>query len=212
MPALRRVLQSEPFDVAMSTGAAIAAAALPLAALARRPGDLHRERLPPARAVHRPAASWSGCPGIDLRTPARALAGGRWGSAPSILADFRERGRAPRPTPLRGRSSSRSGTIRGYRFDSVIDALLATGLANEHTVWQLGDTRRADALPGTVHDYLSPGRLRRRGGRRRRRHHARRRRHAPGAARHGHLSRPGRSAAPTAASMSTTTRSRSRIS
>jgi UDP-N-acetylglucosamine transferase subunit ALG13 len=46
------------------------------------------------------------------------------------------------------------GTNKSYRFDALVDAVLATGLADERTVWQLGVTTR-DGLPGTVLDHLS---------------------------------------------------------
>ncbi len=42
------------------------------------------------------------------------------------------------------------GTIAPYRFDALVDGLLATGLADENTTWQLGSSPRAD-LPGEVH-------------------------------------------------------------
>ncbi|MGW3481984.1 glycosyltransferase [Rhodococcus indonesiensis] len=45
------------------------------------------------------------------------------------------------------------GTIKPYRFDSAVDAVLGTGLATSTTVWQLGCTSRND-LPGQVYDTL----------------------------------------------------------
>jgi UDP-N-acetylglucosamine transferase subunit ALG13 len=39
------------------------------------------------------------------------------------------------------------GTIAPYRFDSLIDAVLGSGLADDGTVWQLGSTARM-GLPG----------------------------------------------------------------
>jgi UDP-N-acetylglucosamine transferase subunit ALG13 len=93
-------------------------------------------------------------PGVELRTQHARLADSRWKVSPSILEDFTSE-LAPQPRPIR-RVFITLGTIRGYRFDSVIDAFLATGLANEETVWQLGDTKRDDKLPGRVFDYMSP--------------------------------------------------------
>jgi UDP-N-acetylglucosamine transferase subunit ALG13 len=46
------------------------------------------------------------------------------------------------------------GTIAPYRFDAMVDAILATGLADERTVWQLGCTDRGD-LPGRVCKQMS---------------------------------------------------------
>lgn len=46
------------------------------------------------------------------------------------------------------------GTIRPYRFDAMVDGIIATGLCDINTVWQLGCTTRND-LPGTVHETLN---------------------------------------------------------
>jgi UDP-N-acetylglucosamine transferase subunit ALG13 len=48
------------------------------------------------------------------------------------------------------------GTIRPYRFDAMIDAVLKTGLATHETNWQLGCTHRDD-LPGNVAESVSDG-------------------------------------------------------
>ncbi|MEV8370934.1 glycosyltransferase [Microbacterium sp. NPDC064584] len=93
-------------------------------------------------------------PGVDLKTQHAEWAGGRWEPYPSILDSFFSEERLSPLEPLR--IFVTLGTIRGYRFDSVIDALLATGLANEDTVWQLGETNRSDVLPGQVYDYMAP--------------------------------------------------------
>ena len=93
-------------------------------------------------------------PGLQLRTQHGGWSDDRWKVCSSILTDFRSEV-VPESRPVR-RVFVTLGTIRGYRFDSVIDAFLATGLANDETVWQLGDTTRSDALPGQVFDYMSP--------------------------------------------------------
>ncbi|MFE7416415.1 glycosyltransferase [Rhodococcus sp. NPDC057529] len=46
------------------------------------------------------------------------------------------------------------GTIKPYRFDSLVDAILESGLANDSTVWQLGCTARTN-LPGRVFAEMS---------------------------------------------------------
>jgi UDP-N-acetylglucosamine--N-acetylmuramyl-(pentapeptide) pyrophosphoryl-undecaprenol N-acetylglucosamine transferase len=156
LPALRRILRREQFDAAVSTGAAIATAALPLARLRGVPATY----IESVCRLHGPSATGrmlEKVPGIDLRSQHARWAGGRWLSTPSILADYMSQERPSPPDPLR--IFVTLGTIRGYRFDSVVDALLKTGLANDQTVWQLGDTHRADALPGAVHEYLPPARF-----------------------------------------------------
>lgn len=158
LPTLRSLLTKEKFDVAISTGAAVATAALPLAVL-------HGIRSLYVESVCRlDGPSTTGrllrlVPKVELHTPAPGWAGGRWKRTDSVLDDFRS---VPRENSHRPRKVFVTlGTIRGYRFDSVVDAMLASGYANDETVWQLGDTRRTDDLPGTVVDYLGPQEFRR---------------------------------------------------
>lgn len=153
VPTLERVLRSEKFDAAISTGAAVATAALPLAAAHGTPTTYVES----VCRLHGPSTTGKileRVPGIGLRTQHEGWESGRWETYPSILADFRGVA-APRRAPVR-KVFVTLGTIQGYRFDSVVDAFLGTGLAGEDTVWQLGDTPRDD-LPGQVHDYLTPG-------------------------------------------------------
>lgn len=153
LPVIRSILRAERFDAAVSTGAAIATAALPMAALSRVPATYVES----VCRLHGPSATGrilQRMPGISLRTPHPRWATGRWGATDSILTDFRSEAVPDRSAPQR--LFITLGTIQGYRFDSIIDSVLASGYANEHTVWQLGDTPRSDRLPGTVHDYLSP--------------------------------------------------------
>lgn len=152
-PLIRSLVKAEKFDAAISTGAAIATTALPLAALSRVPATYVES----VCRLHGPSATGrilQCVPGIALRTPHPRWATGRWGRTESILSDFRSEDAPDRHAPRKVFVTL--GTIRGYRFDSLIDAMLRSGYANEHTVWQLGDTPRADTLPGTVHDYMSP--------------------------------------------------------
>lgn len=153
VPGIRRALKAERFDAAISTGAAVAAAALPVAAMQRVPSTYIESvcRLQGPSATGRLLQRM---PGIHLRTQHTGWADRRWLPHPSILTDFRSTV-VSQPRSV-GRVFITLGTIRGYRFDSVVDAFLATGLANDETVWQLGDTTREDTLPGRVYDYLSP--------------------------------------------------------
>lgn len=151
-PHLRRMARAEHFDVALSTGAAIAVAALPIAALAGIPATY----IESVCRVQGPSATGrilQRMPRVSLRTP-YPWAHGRWRSAPSVLSDFASVPVVDAPAPRK--LFVTLGTIRGYRFDSVVDAVLASGYAGPDTVWQLGDTSRSDALPGIVHDYMAP--------------------------------------------------------
>lgn len=154
IPVIRSLIARESFDAAVSTGAAIATSALPLARLAGVPAT-YVESVCRLRGPSATGRILQRMPGIALRTPHPRWATGRWERTASILSDFRSEPAPARPAP--GRVFVTLGTIRGYRFDSLVDAMLASGYANEHTVWQLGDTPRTDALPGRVYDYLSPG-------------------------------------------------------
>jgi UDP-N-acetylglucosamine transferase subunit ALG13 len=153
VPEIRSLIARESFDAAVSTGAAIATSALPLARLAGVPAT-YVESVCRLRGPSATGRILQRVPGIALRTPHPRWATGRWGATASILNDFRSEPAPTRPAPARVFVTL--GTIRGYRFDSLVDAMLATGYANEHTVWQLGDTRRTDALPGRVYEYMSP--------------------------------------------------------
>jgi UDP-N-acetylglucosamine transferase subunit ALG13 len=151
--SIRRLLKSERFDAAVSTGAAIAASALPLAAMAGVPATYVES----VCRVNGPSATGrilQRIPGVSLRTPHESWAGGRWSACESILSDFRS---AAIDEPKRPQKVFVTlGTIQGYRFDSIVDAMLASGYANDDTVWQLGYTERSDTLPGTSFAYLSP--------------------------------------------------------
>ncbi|WP_425481930.1 glycosyltransferase [Arthrobacter yangruifuii] len=79
----------------------------------------------------------------------------RWIKHPSVLSQFSQATKTSYSEPVKKPSVFVTlGTIRPYRFDSLVDALLSTGLCNELTTWQLGHTNRSD-LPGTVVDQIS---------------------------------------------------------
>lgn len=152
MRPLLRVFRAEHFDAAISTGAAIATAALPLAVSNGIPST-YIESVARLNAPSMTGRLLQRVPGVHLRTQTPGLAGGRWKLCESVLSTYHPTAR-PGPVSV-DRLFVTLGTIRGYRFDSVIDAVLAAGLANDQTVWQLGETTRDD-LPGRVFDYLGP--------------------------------------------------------
>ncbi|MFZ8757480.1 glycosyltransferase [Microbacterium sp. HMH0099] len=147
---IHRFLRSEPFDAAISTGAAVATAALPLAA-SLGIASTYVESVCRVEGPSTTGRLLQNVPAVHLRTQTPAWAGGRWHECQSVLSTYR-------PTPRR-RTGRRLfvtlGTIRGYRFDSLVDALLASGLVDDTTVWQLGETSRDD-LPGRVYDEMPP--------------------------------------------------------
>jgi len=146
---VRRLLSSERFDRVVSTGAALAVSALPLARLRRIP-TLYIESV---SRVHGPSLTGriiAATRAAALRTQHASWAGGRWKVHPSVFGTYFAE---PRAQIERPRLLVTVGTIKGYRFDSVIDAVLASGLADERTVWQLGDSLR-EGLPGRAVDQL----------------------------------------------------------
>lgn len=149
---LYRQTRSESFDVVLSTGAAVGLAAYLVGQVRRIPvvyiesvsrfdgpsatGRL-LERLPRV-ARYSQHASWAGRPG--------------WRQGPSLLDDYTA---VPAPAPPTRSAEGRSifvslGTIRPYRFDSVVDAVRDLLRPDDTVTWQLGVTDRDD-LPGNVH-------------------------------------------------------------
>jgi UDP-N-acetylglucosamine transferase subunit ALG13 len=142
-----KALAVEHFDAAVSTGAALATAALPAA---RRRGipALYIESVSRVLGPSLTGRMLYHSRLAEMRTQHRSWAGGRWGLHPSVLETFSIEDRvAPEGRPLK--IFVTLGTIQGYRFDTLVDALLATGLMGEDTTWQLGYTTRDD-LPGRV--------------------------------------------------------------
>ncbi|GAA1838315.1 glycosyltransferase [Agromyces salentinus] len=149
---VNRALGAERFDGAVSTGAAIALSVLPVARMRGMPAT-YIESVCRVDGPSTTGRVLQAVPSISLRTQHESWSGRRWRSQPSVLATYAS---APRDVPTdTQRLFVTLGTIEGYRFDSVIDAVLASGSANENTVWQLGSTTRRD-LPGRVFGQIAP--------------------------------------------------------
>lgn len=142
----RNLLKRESFDQAVSTGAALALSVLPTARLA----GIRTSYIESVSRLEGPSMSGrlialSGS--SDLYTQHASWASKRWAAIPSVLSSYESVERqsgvdAPKVFVT-------LGTIQGYRFDRLVDAVIDAGIANEHTVWQLGDTQREN-LPGKV--------------------------------------------------------------
>ncbi|WP_081788422.1 glycosyltransferase [Candidatus Blastococcus massiliensis] len=154
-PQILARLRGEDYEAAVSTGSGVALAALPAARLARIPA-LYIESVSrfagPSLSGRILAASRL----AEMRTQSPSWAGGRWGLHPSVLSTYRIVRRPDQPTG-KPRLFVTLGTIRGYGFHAVIDRILELGLADEHTVWQLGDTEPRVHLPGRVFREVSTG-------------------------------------------------------
>ncbi|MFD5812157.1 glycosyltransferase [Rhodococcus aetherivorans] len=149
---IRDHLKREPADYAeaVSTGAALAIAALTaarsLGIKCRYIESVSRTRGPSltGRILH--ATRFSA-----LETQHPGWASQRWVHRRSVLDAYSSHSQPKEARDLKLLITL--GTIRPFRFDSAVDAVLRTGLANEQTVWQVGCTTRRD-IPGEVHDSL----------------------------------------------------------
>lgn len=147
---IRKILQHERFDGAVSTGAAVAVSALPLAAMSGVPSTY----IESVSRVHGPSMSGrmiAAMKGIELKTQHSTWASDKWRLHPSVFSTFRS---IDRDAPAKPSLFVTLGTIQGYRFDSLVDSVLASGLADERTVWQLGFTTDRRDLPGTVYEQM----------------------------------------------------------
>lgn len=151
--AARRVyglLKREHFDLALSTGAALAVSALPLARL----HGLETHYVESVSRVEGPSLSGRIIAALrcaELHTQHEDWARGRWSKHDSVMEAYRPV--RDRPIVLSPKLFVTLGTIAKYRFDALVDSLLASGLADERTVWQVGETARDD-LPGQVYRYM----------------------------------------------------------
>jgi UDP-N-acetylglucosamine--N-acetylmuramyl-(pentapeptide) pyrophosphoryl-undecaprenol N-acetylglucosamine transferase len=144
---IRALLRSGRFDRVISTGAAVAVGAFAASRSLGIPGT-YIESVARLRGPSLTGRIVAALHLAETRTQHAFWAGRRWRAWPSVLGQFRK-------TPLRGAAGDSGplrvfvtvGTIKPYRFDAVVDAVLRSGLADEDTVWQLGSTTRTD-LPG----------------------------------------------------------------
>jgi UDP-N-acetylglucosamine transferase subunit ALG13 len=146
----RDVVRDEDFDLCLSSGAAVAMSVLPIAAaqgvptvfiesLARTEGPSLTGRL--LRAV----------PRVRTMTQYAEWSSRGWPFAGNLLDDW-----SSEAVEIGGRPTRilvTLGTIRPYRFDRAVDAVLRLLRPGHEVTWQLGSTTRAD-LPGEVHEWL----------------------------------------------------------
>jgi len=143
--------REENFVSAVSTGAAAGIVGLLAARLHGVPG-FYFETVARVQGPTLSGKIASLTPGIRTYCQYESWANARWKYRPSLLEDYARAPRARSSTPLR--LFVTLGTNKSYRFDALIDAVLASGLANENTIWQVGETLR-DGLPGAVFTQLS---------------------------------------------------------
>lgn len=150
------LLREEHFDLCISTGSAVAATVLPLAALAGIP-TYYVESLARGDGPSVTGRLLEHVPHVKTLTQYPGWASARWPCTPSTLEGW---------SVLQGRPVSRRlrllvtlGTMQGYRFDRAVDAVLEVLRPGDEVVWQLGCTTRTD-LPGRVLEEVCQSELR----------------------------------------------------
>ncbi len=145
-------LRERQFDLCISTGAALALGVLPVAA-GRGIDTVYLESI---SRVHGPSLTGkvlSRVPRVRTFTQHRAWSSAQWPWAGSVLDTWS-------PHPDDARTSPRRffvtlGTIRPYRFDRAVDAVLNVTTPQDHITWQLGCTTR-NGLRGDVLHEVTP--------------------------------------------------------
>ncbi len=150
VPHFDRLLHEEQVDAVLSTGAAIAAPALAVAA-ARRVPAFYLESVSRFDGPSLTGRVVARIPGVHCYTQHPGWAGGRWSYDLSVTSRLTARRSARSSVRLPGgtRCFVTLGTIEPYRFDAVVDNLLAVLPEDAEVTWQLGSTVRSD-LPGRV--------------------------------------------------------------
>jgi UDP-N-acetylglucosamine transferase subunit ALG13 len=147
---IKRILRHEEFDGVVSTGSAVALSALPLASLKGIP-SIYIESVSRVNGPSLSGRLLAASRMVEVRTQHPSWASGQWRPHPSVFSSFQS---TSRDAPERPSLFVTLGTIQGYRFDSLVDAVLASGLADDRTVWQLGYTYGRTDLPGTVYEQM----------------------------------------------------------
>lgn len=148
-----QIAKSESFDFVVSTGAAIGLFGLPLAAFRGRAPVLYIESLARSQGPSLTGKAMRLVPRVSTFTQYISWETQAWQYTGTILDSFKSEsaGGAANPRKI----FVTLGTIRPYRFDRLIDAILSLLEPADEVTWQLGVTNRV-GLPGEVHAEL-PG-------------------------------------------------------
>jgi UDP-N-acetylglucosamine--N-acetylmuramyl-(pentapeptide) pyrophosphoryl-undecaprenol N-acetylglucosamine transferase len=143
---VQEVLAKERFELCLSTGAAVAAAGLPLGALRGIP-TYYVESVARTDGPSRTGRLMALTPGVKTLTQHGGWATRRWAYDGAVLDTF-DVGPVSILRPIR-RILVTLGTIRPYRFDRAVQAVLDILEGSDEVTWQLGATTGMN-LPGTV--------------------------------------------------------------
>ncbi|OZC81551.1 glycosyltransferase [Rhodococcus sp. 06-418-5] len=151
--AIRKVLATDKvlYSEAVSTGSGLALAALPAA----RANGIATRYIESVSRTDGPSISGrilAASRFTTLQTQHKRWANTRWSYAGTVMDSYSSQ--ATTTVNRQPRLFVTLGTIKPYRFDAMIDAILDTGLCGPTTVWQLGCTTRSD-LPGQIYQVLS---------------------------------------------------------
>ena len=135
--------KSEDFTSAVTTGAAVGLPSLIAARLHRVP-CFYFESVSRVQGPSLTGRMVAVDPWIRTSCQYEHWANSRWKYRGSLFDSYAVEQRTHVPQP---KLFVTVGTIRPYRFDALVDAVLSSGLADERTVWQLGVTTRS-GLPG----------------------------------------------------------------
>lgn len=149
---IRRIAKTEEFDFVISTGAAIGFVGLPILAITSRTPVVYIESLARSQGPSLTGRIMRRAPRVRTLTQYPSWEHGHWNYTGTILDSFAA---AQRPTDREVRKIFVTlGTIRPYRFDRLVDAVLEVLEPADEVTWQLGVTSRTD-LPGDAHAELS---------------------------------------------------------
>src|SRR4051812_1027031 len=157
-PAARGIvglLARERFGVTLSTGAGVALPAL-VGQAAKGGRAVYVESISRVDGPSQTGRILARTPRIERYTQHRGWADSRWTWAGSVL-DGLEISSRRRRTGIRSVFVT-LGTIKPFRFDRLVDSVLASLPADVSVTWQLGCTTRT-ALPGEVHAELPASRM-----------------------------------------------------
>lgn len=142
------LVEAERFDACISTGAAVAGFSVPWVASRNIP-TFYVESLARLNGPSMTGRMMRIAPRVRTLTQHEAWSGRHWQHHGSILDGFSALEDARTPTGAR-KVLVTLGTIRPYRFDRAVDAVLRSVRPGDEITWQLGSTTRID-LPGRVY-------------------------------------------------------------
>ena len=144
-------IHKESYDLCISTGAAVGAIILPIARMRGIP-TAYIESVSRTDGPSLTGRLMRAFPGIATYTQHGKWSSKQWAQLKSLLDEWD-------PVPSRRRCGPLKifvtlGTIKPYRFDRAVEAVLKLLTPGDQVIWQLGATAR-DGLPGEVHSELS---------------------------------------------------------